>query len=116
MMANPSPGHRLDDSVRVLLALLVITAAVGVAYGAWRLGDQLAGIDQQIPVNPIAAAGQLVIGQLRWPIQASVLTVLGEAALIAGIAQVATWSKRWARTPRAHLDAQAKLMTPARHL
>ncbi len=115
-MSSRGPRHRLDESVLTLILLLVVLAAVGVAFGAWLLGDRWAGIDQQIPANPIAAAGLLVIGQLCWPIQASVLTVLGEAALIAGIDAAAHFSGRWARTPRARLDAQAKLMTPARHL
>ncbi|WP_225730460.1 MULTISPECIES: type IV secretory system conjugative DNA transfer family protein [unclassified Nocardia] len=106
----------LDDSVRVALAVAVVAAAIGIAYGAWLLGDRLAGIDQQIPPNPIAAAGQLALGELRWPVHASVLTVLGEAALMAGIGEAAKLRGRWTRAPRARLDAQARLMTPPRYL
>lgn len=115
-MSSQGPSRRLDDSVLMLLALLVVMAVTGVADLAWRLGDWLSGVEQRIPVNPIAAAGMLAIGQLRWPVTASVGTVLGEAALLTGISGLGRLSSRWKRTPRARLDSQAKLMTPARHL
>ncbi|RJO77647.1 type IV secretion system protein VirD4 [Nocardia panacis] len=115
-MSDHDSRHHLDDSLRVVLALAVLATAIGIAYGAWLLGDRMAGIDQQIPANPIAAAGELALGHLRWPIHASALTVLGEAAFFAVLGETTKLRGRWSRVPRTRLDAQARLMTAPRHL
>ncbi|NNH72998.1 TraM recognition domain-containing protein [Nocardia uniformis] len=116
-MTNRSSARgAIDESVLTLLVLLVVIAATAIAHGCWALGSRWAGIDQRIPANPIAAAGELVADQLHWPVHASVLVIPAQMLLVAAIVALVRWRIPRRRTPRARLDTQARLMTAPRHL
>ncbi|WP_051179977.1 type IV secretory system conjugative DNA transfer family protein [Nocardia concava] len=116
MTPRPSQHGATDDSVLALIVLLVAITAAVIARECWVLGDRWAGIDQPVPGNPIAAAGELVAAGLRWPVQATVLAVPAELLFAASVGALTRWYTPWTRTPRARLDAQARLMTAPRHL
>ena len=76
------PGARrgqAPEGAWLLGAVLAAIAVCALAYGCWVAGDALAGVQQSVPLNPIAAFLALGSGELVWPVEA---TVLGGVAVV----------------------------------
>ena len=93
-------GHRGTDLM--LFTIAGVVAAVAVV--TW-VALHLAG-GQSVPGNPFAVPIKLVTGDLRWPLAASVWTVLILAATV-GLFGGGAWWWQQRRTSRTRVDGAA---------
>ncbi|WP_194814052.1 type IV secretory system conjugative DNA transfer family protein [Nocardia sp. XZ_19_385] len=65
-----------------LILIYIGLSMLGVLWVALHLGNALAVVRQDIPVNPIAIVAELVRGQLTWPKPSTVIVLLVAALLV----------------------------------
>lgn len=92
-----------------LLVLGAVIAALAVAYGSWRLGDALAGVDQAVPPNPVEAFIDLARHRLVWPMTATIIAAVIGLVVVALVVVVAARRGR-----RSRIDAAAARMAAPR--
>lgn len=102
---NSQIGENIVLAVVGLAALCAVIAAV-----SWWAGSWAAGLDTS--VDPFTGLFDALRGRRPWPVQATVLAVVGAAAALA-VTGVGVW--RWARG-RTAVDSAAKTMVHPRKL
>ncbi|MGW0251417.1 type IV secretory system conjugative DNA transfer family protein [Nocardia goodfellowii] len=68
-----------------LILIYIGLSMLGVLWIALHLGNALAVVRQDVPVNPIAIVAELVRGQLTWPKPATVIVILVAVAVVATV-------------------------------
>lgn len=101
-----APAVRVSGYTALLMVFGAAAIMGVVAYGAWWLATQITG--GHIPSNPFAA---FVTARDQWTPVATVLTVIGEGALVAAVA----WgANRWYR--RSDLEKRSVVLAQAGEL
>ncbi|QTJ71259.1 hypothetical protein HYG77_38075 (plasmid) [Rhodococcus sp. ZPP] len=97
--------HKSDLGIYLVGGLVgVAVAAVSVIGISVRVGSSWAGIDQQVPGNPIDAGFAVMNGKLIWPVQATVMAAAVAVVVFVVIGVCSWWwadhrSKRRSKTP-----------------
>lgn len=92
----------MDPQVVALIAAAgLVLFAVAVAYAAVKLGHRWAGLTDRSPDDPTELVADLVGGKVRWPEQATWVTVMIlSGAVVAALIGGRAWSRRHARRSR----------------